>query len=612
MILRALFDLAHTEGLLEDPDYESKPVAYLVRVAAGGRLLGIESTREFIAAEAADKKKPKPIVRQFKVPREPARTSGDRAFLLVDKADYVFGQSVPSEQGKFPLAKLQNRFGLFRERVAACLAATQDPGVAAVDAFLAAVASQEFTVELPADCAGNDLFAFVYELEPHLVTAREKVRAYWQAQRQQGQASVDDPLCLVTGRRAPTADQHTVIKYVPGASTAGVRLVSFNASAFESYGFKGNENANISREAAEGYATALQRLLHPAPAGGRKPQNQRLSDDTVVCYWTAQESDFAGVLSGLFEANPDSVGELYQSIWHGRAPDRVDPNAFYALTLTGAQGRVIVRDWFESTVGEVQDHLARFFSDLAVVRNTPKPKQRELSPHLPLRVLLGSLAPQGKSENVPKHFASELVHSALSGVPFPFALLIRAIERSRAEIGASSWSDFERRDARAALIKAVLNRRRSTTTPDYPEIQPAMDPENTNPGYLLGRLMALLERLQQLALGDINASVVDRYFSAASATPRLVFTRLLKNARHHAKKAMDEPRSRATAIWLERQLDTISSRFPVSAGGFPAHLSLEEQGLFILGFHQQRHQLFTKADKTAADQAAASDLENSI
>jgi CRISPR-associated protein Csd1 len=126
-----------------------------------------------------------------------------------------------------------------------------------------------------------------------------------------------------------------------------------------------------------------------------------------------------------------------------------------------------------------------------------------------------------------------------------------------------------------------------------------MDPHNAEPGYVLGRLLAVLERLQLAAVGDVNASVVDRYFGAASATPRVVFPRLLKAARYHARKALDSERHSATAAWLERQLDEIVSRFPPDRGGFPPYLDAVQQGLFVLGYHHERHWLWMDKDARA-------------
>jgi len=609
MMLQALYKLAQREQLMIDPDYEPKPVAWLVRVDHDGKLLGIEGTHYIPASEG--KKKAKPVAKKFMLPREGGRTSGDRAFLLCDKAEYVFGIDPTGERD---FEKLADRFQLFRNRVAECLAETDDEGVKGVSRFLEDIAGERQKIVLPENCAGNDLFAFIYASDVDcLVTDREKVRAFWKRKRASVKAGKDAVAhCLVSGDPCTPVKLFPSIKKVPGGTTSGVALVSFNKRAFESYGWSYNENAPISRDAAEACATALNRLLDPAYPDPAHPEQTlpkrhlRLTGDTAVCYWAARDTadGLLGALAALFDANPEEVAEIYRGIWLGKAPKIADTSAFYALTITGRQGRAIVRDWFESTVAEVADNLATHFADLDIVRNTPKPKNKDLTPQLALGLLIESLAVRGERDQIPDHLASEMVRAALSGTPYPLAILLRAIERTRAEIGRSSWNDMARRDARAALIKAVLNRRKrySNTYSDYREVQRDMDPNNTSPGYLLGRLMAVMERMQQAALGDINSSLVDRFFSGASATPGAVFPRLLKNLRHHARKAKDEPKSRGTARWLEAQLDEILA--PLA--GFPTYLDLEQQGLFVLGYHHQRKVLWTKRE----DRDSNANVEN--
>lgn len=595
MILQALHQLAEREDLVADLDYEPKPVGYLVRVADGGKLLGLQSTYSVPSEEESDdakKRKPRPQAKTFLVPREKARTSGDRALFLVDKAEYAFGIDPDGKRGA---KKLARRFELFRERAAHCAEATGDEGAQAMRDFLEALAGGEVEIELPEEVKSNDLFGFVYDSDEGLIVERPKVKAYFKKLRT---AEADEPVqCLITGQEAPPAELHTQVKYIPGASTSGVPLVSFNAPAFESYGWSSNENAPVSRDAAETYATALQRLLHPEPPHPLDPsrslprRNVRLSDDTVVCYWAAEEQgdDVASVFGSLMEGtDPEDVGNLYRSIWSGRGPDLDDPSAFYAITLSGAQGRTAVRSWIQTTVAEAADNLARFVADLDVVRRTPPKKGTAEPPSLPLRDRLRALAPPGKSD-VPGPLAAKAVDCALRGDPFPLNFLTRSVQRYRAEMGKDDYGVLLRRDAQTGWIRAVLQRRHRLFQRPEQEITPAMDPNNERPGYLLGRLMAVLERLQQEALGDINATVIDRFFSAASATPRSVFTRLLKNARHHARKGKDGGKK---VRWLEKLIDEIADRFDVKQGGFPAHLSQEEQGLFVLGYHQQRHDFF--------------------
>ena len=606
MILQALHRLTEQEGLLPDPDFESKRVAFLVRVGPGGRLIGIEDTRETPPAQEG-RKPGKPIAKRFSAPREPGRTSGDRALFFFDKAEYALGLDPETDPSKRrPAKKLARRFELFRDKVRACFEATDDEAAGAVLTFLEAVAEGREQPDLPEACASNDLFAFVFGTETRLVTERPKIQEYWRSLRQPAD---DAPRtrCLVTGEIAPVAEKHTILKKVPGAVSSGVPLVSFNSPAFESYGWSSNENAPISRGAAESYATALQRLIDPSfeRVGEKLPRRGvHLASDTIVCFWTEENHELADVFAGLIEGgNPDQVSELYRSIWSGRKPHLDDPSAFYAVVLSGAQGRVVVRSWFRTTVAEAAESLAQHHADLQVVRNTPKPKKGTLPPVLPLSVLLRSLVPPGRDAQVPGHLAAGIIEAALdSHRLYPRSLLTRAIERFRNELCNDTWHDLQNRDARCSLIRAVLNRsrRRQDPTPTQ-EIESMMDPTNSEPGYLLGRLMAVIERLQQVALGNVNASVTDRFFGAASATPRVAFVRLLKNARHHARKAREaDEKTARTGRWLEGQLDQLVSQFGVAQGGFPAHLDIEQQGLFILGFHQQRHWLWLPREQRDA------------
>jgi len=593
MILQALYELARDEKLVGDPDYEWRPVAWLIRLDKRGSLLGIEGTHSTPPPQPGRRRQPKPLPTSYRVPRQEGRTSAAFAFFFCDKAEYVLGVD---PAGKRSEADLARRAALFRERVGACAEETGDEGAQAVQRFLSDPAAGKPQAPPPEDCRPNDLFAFVLAGEERLVHEREAVKAYWKRRRAEAADAADDATCLVTGRACRPVDKHVPVKGVPGGTSSGVALVSFNRSAFESYGWSGNENATVSREAAETCGAALNRLLaaRPRDAEGHQlpSRNYYLGGDTVVCYWVRGENQhFADIFPALMEADPERVGELYRSVWRGRAPALEDLGAFYALALSGAQGRAAVRDWFESNVADVAASLARHFADLDIAANTPKPRDRDLPPALPLRTLLRSLVPQGKDENIPPPLIGQVLRAALEGTAYPFSLLQRAVERARAEAGRTEWLDLLRRDARAAAIKAVLNRNHRND-PHFKEITVTRDPDNTEPGYLCGQLMAVLERIQQVALGDLNASVVDRFFSGASATPRAVFTRLLKNARHHVAKAKADPARAGSAAWLERQLDEIVDKFSAEQGGPPAHLDINQQGLFILGYHHMRHWLW--------------------
>lgn len=598
MILQALYELAQAENLMEDPDYQWKPVAWIIRIRKNGELLGISGTHYI--PESSGKKKPKPVAKNMRVPFQPGR-SGKKApaNFFVDNAKYVFG--IPAGNADFSLTEGQKKATEFKAKIRLCVEKTQDPGATAVLRFLENVASDKLDIDLPKECQSNDQFAFIYEPDIDLlVHERTEIENYWKNLRNQNKESSQRPFyCIVSGNKLYEPGLFPQIKNVPGGTSSGVGLISFNQKSFFSYGLTGNENAPVSRFAAEASATALNRLLHysypdPKHPGETLPRrNIRLGGDTAVCFWTygITSQDFLDFFPAILEANPDDVKQLYHCIWKGQTPPNLDPSKFYALIISGSQGRAIVRDWLESTVEDTAAYIARYFSDLEIVRNTPKPKERELPPQIPLTALLRSLAVYGKSDEIPSYAASQLTAAALTGKPFPLTLLYRAIERTRAEIGDTSWSGFERRDARAALIKAVLVRNFRK------EVKKEMEPNNEEAGYLLGRLLAVVERIQQEAMGDLNASVIDRYFSGASASPATVFPRLLKNMRNHIRKAKDSDQKRGAAFWLDKKADEIMSSIPE----FPAFLPIEQQGLFILGYHHQRNDLWKKKNDKEAE-----------
>lgn len=614
MILRALSQLAVDRDLVSDPDFPLGRVSYYVTVTRDGIVRGITDVRR----PEPGAKKPTLQPRAVAIPYQPGR-SGTKApaQFLVDNAKYVFGLPTPEKVAAneaFSEVEGREKSRWFRDLVAECASDTDDEGVKAVLLALDGVASGRQSVTLPDDCKPNEQFAFVYEPDVDVaVHMRPAIRAWWQARRRgSGDGDAEDARfeCIVSGQRLAESGLFPLVKKVPGGLPGGVSLVSYNESAFESYGLRGNENGPISRASAEYVAAALRRLVDPAfpdPRPGRAAApmprwHVRIGDDTLVCFWASggESDDFLDNLGGILEAEDEAdVAELYRSVWRGRSIAVGHPGAFFALTLSGAQGRLVVRDWFEDRVADVAMHVAQYFSDLDMVRNTPPLTGREPRQSFPLGVLLAALAPLGKRENVPVSLGTAFVSAALRGAPLPVAVLQRAVERARAEAGRSAWADLERRDARAALIKAVLLRHTSTHS-----LSRDMDPTNSNAGYLCGRLMAIVERLQYVALGDVNAGVVDRYFGAASATPRAVFVRLLRNAQHHSRKAQDDPARAGTAVWLKRQIDEIADHFDPKHNGFPAFLPLEDQGMFILGYHQQRHVLWSKRSDGGSESSA--------
>ena len=591
MILKQLADLARREGLVDDPDFEPKPIRWIVNLSRGGKFLGVTSPE--LPPDSKGKVRPK----VFQVPRSPVRTSGSVANFLVDKAEYALGfdpDDNPKKRGK-----LANHRALFTEYVETGLSLTPgDVGLSALLGFLqddAAVG--EAIDEIRERAAANDLIAFRYSdgAESDLVHDRDAVRAAWKALRHPaGPPAANLTTCLVCGKPSSPVDVHPQVKRIPGGSTSGIALVSANASAFESLGLSGNESAPVCRPCADAYGTALNRLFHPqytGPGGQTLPRRTfRLSDDTAVIYWAsgADEHKFANDVGDLDFVDAAKAGTLYEAIHKGEGDLLKDASPFFALIVTGGQGRATLRGYFQSTVGEVAGKLRDYFDDIEIVRRF------ENSPQWPpLSWLVRSLAAQGKFENVDPDLVGRLFLAILEGTPFPRAVLAKAVARIRAEREDPGRGKHKHSRERLALIRATLNRQFESESDDRikslikKKVTVMLDPECTNNAYCLGRLFAVLEKLQGDAIGNPGASIADRFYGAASATPAAVFAPLLRKAQHHQAKL--------DGAYYPRLIQGILDLLPAEA--FPSTMNLEEQGLFALGYYHQKADLWRAKPK---------------
>jgi CRISPR-associated protein Csd1 len=270
---------------------------------------------------------------------------------------------------------------------------------------------------------------------------------------------------------------------------------------------------------------------------------------------------------------------LYGSPWKGRQVhlDERDTRGFYSLALSGAIGRGTVRAWSEVPLGKALKHLGDYFEDLKIAR--PPADEGKLRP---LLGLLRQLAAQGDMENVPPNLAAELFAAILAGRAFPRAVLDQALRRVRAE--RTLFPD------RASLIKAYLCRARRAGDHNIPEVRDVLDENCNAPAYLLGRLFAVLEKVQEDAIGA-SSTIRDRFYGAASATPVVVFPQLTRKLPHHLSKLPG-----GSATFYEKLVQEITGGLR-PPHPFPRTLKLEEQGLFAVGYYHQRQALFTKREK---------------
>jgi CRISPR-associated protein Csd1 len=542
MMLRALYDLAAREGLLDDPDFERHRVDLRVRVGDGGSLVAVEQVSEGRDALTSA------------VPRLPRRTGlAIRPGVLFDVSGYALGAGKDAER----------RAAAFRRLAEEVAETTGDAGARAVAQFLGNGDAVRSALARRTAWTGAEWVAFTLDGDGDgFVHERPAVRAFWTARRSRASGGAGLLRCLVTGDVAEPVRLHGSVR-MPG--TKGATLVSFNEASSRLPQVEQGANAPVSRAGAEGYVTALNWMLERA-GDRRHRQAVPLGDGTVLVYWTREAHPIVDTVPLLL----DELETLVASPWRGGTrPSGVDATAFYAAVLGTNRTRVVVRSFMETTVASLCASLDAYAADLELdVEGAPVPTIGAL-----LRAA-GTPAPGT---------GAQLFRAAIRGGPFPRELLASTL---RALYAANDRVPLR---TRCALIKAVLLR--LPRGGGRMEVPVSLDEKKTDVPYLLGRLFAVLEQMQWSAHGAaVNAGVRDRYHRAAASTPAMVFPRLLDLSVHHAAKIARRGRSGHLEVVKATILDALP------AESFPRTMSLPDQGLFAIGYYHQRQRLFQRTE----------------
>ncbi len=526
------------------------------------------------------KKTPLPI----QAPQPAKRTSGIAPNFLWDKSSYVLG--VTAGEGK----RTGEEYDAFVTRHKELLRDCDDEGLRALLRFLESWRPDDFADnDWPQDIKEqirdqNIVFSLESERLKHIrIHDRPAARALWARLCSEGEKA--QAACLVTGEHGPIARLHPAIKGVWGAQSSGASIVSFNIDAFTSYGHEQGGNAPVSEAAAFAYTTALNHFLE------RDSGHRVQIGDASTVFW-ADASDAAAAeeaedefafLMGVNEKEEEKrgakkVGAILEAIRQGKPlaelkPDLPQGVRFYVLGLSPNAARLSVRFYIEDDFGEI---ASRYLEHVQRMRIDPPPKEDVPS----MWRLLIETASQHKSENIPPNLAGEWLRAILTGAPYPLTLLSTLLMRLRA--------DHDVNALRVAVLKSVLIRNFEL------EVPVSLDPENTDSGYLLGRLFATYEYAQTQALGGkVNATIRDQYYGTASATPRAVFPLLQRKATHHLSKLRKENLPRAK--FLDGKIGEI---FELAAPEslFMPTLTAQRQALFAIGYYHQRNDFYRRKD----------------
>lgn len=576
MILQAL--VQHYERLAEEEKVDREgwckaKVSYGINLSSDGTIRGIITLKQ----EEVRGKKKVWVPQMLRVPEMVTRSSGISANFLCDNSKYMLGLD---ESGTSQ--RVLECFAAARERHLSLLKDTEGEMARAVRLFF-----ETWDPVRAAECdvirerqeeltdGGNLIFCMGMQFaqdDPYIKDTWERSRMEISGEEQAG-------ICLVTGQKTEISRIHKVIKGVPGAQTSGASLVSFNAPSFESYGKEQSYNAPVGKYAEFAYTTALNYLL------AQREYTFQLGDSMIVFWAESGKEEYQAAFFDCVDPKKDNQEEIrgifdnLKKQWKVEYQDvELNPDQkFYILSLAPNAARLSVRFFYQDSFGNMLNNLAAHYDRMSVV----KPAWAN-DWYLGIRSMLGETVNQNSKDKMPvPNMAASVLKAILSGARYPASLYTDVLIRIRAEQGTVTWG-------RAGIIKAYLIRNGNWKEG---EKYMALNEESRDTAYVLGRLFSVLESIQMEANPGIKATIRDRYFNSACATPASIFPVLIKLKNSHVKKLERDKGS--AKVYYEKLLTEIMEKL---GDRFPARLSLEDQGKFILGYYHQVQKKYEKKE----------------
>ena len=591
MILQALveyYEALERKEKITSPGWCRARVAYGLDISEQGELMGVIPLKK----EQQKGKKTVWVPQDLTVPQMVSRCSGVSANFLCDHSGYMLGID---NKGK--PERSRECFEYAKKKHKDILGNISSPAARAVCRFFdcwapdRAAENPYLVPELEEIISGSNL---VFMIDGEYVHEDPDIMQCWEEYSRQSGTGAEG-VCLVTGRREEIARIHGTIKGVRGAQSSGAALVSFNAPAFESYGKEQSFNAPVGTYAAYAYTTALNYLLSDRSHG-------TTIGDTAVVYWSEEGDEryqniFACVSEPTME-NQEIVDGVFKNLVEGKAvavqdvKDSLDmEKRFYILGLAPNAARLAVRFFYQDSFGNILKHIKEHYDRMEIVRPAADAVE-----YLGIwRMLQETVNKKSRDKKPVPSMSGTVYRSIISGSRYPATLYQAVLGRIRAEQDDGDSRIYKITRGRAAIIKAYLLKNGNIRE----EITMALNEDSNNTAYILGREFAVLEAIQEEANPGINATIKDKYFNSACATPAAIFPILFKLKNSHIKKMNNG----AKEIYYEKMLCDLQGRLTVAEGqraACPRRLTLEEQGMFILGYYHQTQKRYEKKIKEEA------------
>ena len=588
---------AEQKGLTAVPGFKEKSVRWIIALDSNGR---------FIDVERNDR-----VFPMCPVLEHPELISGNTRQFLVDSVEIVL--NIPKNAKD--AAKIDQKHESFKKLLS--LASEHDP---LIRICLDALEKQDLMADMREICRVrkiglNDSITFrvggTYPVES------TRWHDWWQAYRNAIKKDKSGNMasgmcCFLSGEAVEPARTHIKILGLAqiGGQPSGSSLISFDKEAFESYGLEQAKNAACSESSVSSYAAALDHLIKNAP---------RPLAGTLFLHWYKEpipsEYDFLNFMDNAedtasIETAIKNADKLIEAVNRGERPE-LSHNRYHILILSGAGGRIMVRSYLQGDYLELRERVTQWFDDISIV----SPGGRGIVTVQKLFTLLIRLLPFEKSataKSLSDRMDKELSPimtliwiSILQGTQLPDTIAARALAFIRSKMYSSSEEDTdsnENLDTPACQLLKAWYIRKQRNDGGVIVLKEELNKVIQHPAYHAGRMMAVLAEIQREALGEVNSSVIQRYYTSASTSPSLVLGKLVALSKHHLAKM----ENRRIAIWFDNMLAEISTKLDISK---LRTLSLEEQTLFAIGFYQQKAGMYKSNNDNRTENISSTNLE---
>ena len=575
MILQALveyYENLEKQGCIAKRGWCQAKISYGIELYTDGRVKGILSLKQEVQAG----KKTAWVSRNMIVPEMVTRSSGIAANFLCDNSKYILGIDKSGTS-----KRIKDCYLAAKEKHLTILQNVQGEMAGAICKF--------FRDWNPEKAKENKVIAerweeitdggnLIFCIGTEFAQEDKGIKEAWEGSLDAVKEGIQGT-CLVTGKKGEISRIHKSIKGVPGAQSSGAALVSFNAPAFESYGKEQSYNAPVGKYAEFAYTTALNYLL------AQREYTFPLGDSMVVYWAESAKKEYQDIFSYFIAPTIDNqnvIRDVFEKLKKGEYFNindiKLNPDQkFFILSLAPNAARLSVRFFYQNSFGEILKNIEKHYERLEIV----KPAWDE-ERYLGINDMLRETVNQNSKDKKPvSNMAALVLNAILADSRYPASLYTDTLIRIRAEQGKVTWG-------RAAIIKAYLIKNYKW---EEGGICMGFDEKSEDTAFILGSLFSVLEAIQLDANPGIKATIRDRYFNSACATPASIFPILIKLKNSHIKKLERDKGS--SKIYYEKLLTELMGRLKC----FPKRLSLEEQGRFILGYYHQTQKKYEKREE---------------